>query len=193
MQLGDKTSNNTCSRKPILKALGQNPWEHKSCCFSDNDLKLQGPLKPVWSFSLRGVKRTVVAGRKKNLATHNTDLCIVDEKGGGKAHNFKALIELLLQPLRLIVAVVSLGGRGGSGVALHALTQWGFQTEKPKESPGSPKINSKPFSLSQAYSNPCHLSAILFRAIHSSLSLGLGSCFVTKTAQVITLNGPKDR
>lgn len=63
---------------------------------------------------------------KKNLATHNTDLCSVGEKGGGKAHNFKALIELLLQPLRLIVAVVSLDGRGGSGVALHALTQWGF-------------------------------------------------------------------
>lgn len=114
MQLGDKTSNNTCSRKPILKALGQNPWEHKSCCFSDNDLKLQGPLKPVWSFSLRGVKRTVVAGRKKNLATHNTDLCIVDEKGGGKAHNFKALIELLLQLLRLIAAVVCLSVAEGA-------------------------------------------------------------------------------
>lgn len=57
-------------------------------------------------------------GKKKEpLATHNTNLMYVDENGrdgrgwgeaDGLRHNFKALIELPLQLLRLIVAVVCL-------------------------------------------------------------------------------------
>lgn len=56
--------------------------------------------------------------KKEPLATHNTNLMHVDENGrdgrgwgcvaDGLRHNFKALIELPLQLLRLIVAVVRL-------------------------------------------------------------------------------------
>lgn len=55
-------------------------------------------------------------GKKSPLRhTHNTNLMYVDENGRrgrgretGLRHNFKALIELPLQLLRLIVAVVCL-------------------------------------------------------------------------------------
>lgn len=61
----------------------------------------------------------MVGGKEKKepLTTHNTNLMYVDENGRnrrgwgvaeGLRHNFKALIELPLQLLRLIVAVVCL-------------------------------------------------------------------------------------
>lgn len=61
----------------------------------------------------------MVGGKEKKqpLTTHNTNLMYVDENGSdgrgcgvadGLGHNFKALIELPLQLLRLIVAVVCL-------------------------------------------------------------------------------------
>lgn len=73
-------------------------------------------------FLSQRLKRTVVGGKEKKkepFATHNTDLIYVDENGRvgrgfegevvvsiGLRRNFKALIESLLQLLRLIVAVV---------------------------------------------------------------------------------------
>lgn len=69
-------------------------------------------------FLSQRLKRTVVGGKeKKKRALLNTNLMYVDEngrsgRGWGVAdrlrHNFKALIELPLQLLRLIVAVVCL-------------------------------------------------------------------------------------
>lgn len=68
------------------------------------------------NFLSQWLKRTVVGGKeeKEIRATHNTNLMYEDEngKGGGVGdglrHSFKALIELPLQLLRLIVAVVCL-------------------------------------------------------------------------------------
>lgn len=73
----------------------------------------------MWSFSLTVTEKNCGGWERKKepLATHNTNLMYVDEngrdgRGWGVAdrlrHNFKALIELPLQLLRLIVAVVCL-------------------------------------------------------------------------------------
>lgn len=77
-------------------------------------------------FLSQRLKRTVVGGKEEEEEdegkkrsplrhTHNTNLMYVDENGRrgrgretGLRHNFKALIELPLQLLRLIVAVVCL-------------------------------------------------------------------------------------
>lgn len=73
-------------------------------------------------FLSQRLKRTVVGGKEEDEEkksplrhTHNTNLMYVDEngrrgrgRGTGLRHNFKALIELPLQLLRLIVAVVCL-------------------------------------------------------------------------------------
>lgn len=75
-------------------------------------------------FLSQRLKRTVVGGKEEEdeekkksplRHTHNTNLMYVDENGRrgrgretGLRHNFKALIELPLQLLRLIVAVVCL-------------------------------------------------------------------------------------
>lgn len=73
----------------------------------------------MWSFSLTATEKNCGGWEreKKKRALLNTNLMYVDEngrsgRGWGVAdrlrHNFKALIELPLQLLRLIVAVVCL-------------------------------------------------------------------------------------
>lgn len=70
----------------------------------------------MWSFSLTVTEKNCGGWERKKepFATHNTNLMYVDENGrgwgveDGLRHNFKALIELPLQLLRLIVAVVCL-------------------------------------------------------------------------------------
>lgn len=143
-------------------------------------------------------------GKKKKeppLATHNTNLMYVDETewegvdlgwgwgAVGLRHSFKALIELPLQLLRLIVAVVRLS------VAYGAL-EWSCMLLLSRVFKPSGPERERDHRRSMANLSLFHrpwlilLICLPFVEAHSQFpEFRIKPCFVTKTAQVITLNG----